>query len=105
MKARVISAKIRNFHLLNGFYHIFWNEFYNDDPDFNKKLRAMGMLVVEMETAGLYLTAQRAGKSALSILTVSDHVFTGASLSALERQDSFHEMMEIALETAWESID
>lgn len=81
------------------------DEFYNDDPDFNKKLRAMGMLVVEMETAGLYLTAQRAGKSALSILTVSDHVFTGASLSALERQDSFHEMMEIALETAWESID
>ena len=50
-----------------------------------------------METAGLYWTAQRLGKKALSILTISDHIFTGEALSAEERQDSFHEMMEIAL--------
>ena len=60
---------------------------------------------VEMETAGLYWTAQRLGKKALSILTISDHIFTGEALSAEERQDSFHEMMEIALETAWKAAE
>ena len=58
-----------------------------------------------METACLYWTAHRLGKKALSVLTISDHIFTGEALSAQERQDSFHEMMEIALETAWKSID
>ena len=60
----------------------------------------MGMLAVEMETAGLYLLAAYYHKKALSILTISDHVFTFEGLSSEERQDSFHEMMEIALETA-----
>ena len=75
--------------------------FYNPQRDANESFRRMGILAVEMETAGLYVTAMRAGKKALSILTVSDHVFTGEGLSALERQDSFREMMEISLETAW----
>ena len=74
--------------------------FYHPDPAVNEKARAMGLLAVEMETAGLYLTAMAAGKKALSILTISDHIFTGEALSAAERQDSFHEMMEIALKTA-----
>ena len=74
--------------------------FYHPDPDFNKKIRDMGMLAIEMETAGLYALAMASGKKALSILTVSDHLFTGESLSAIERQDSFHEMMEVALKTA-----
>lgn len=65
----------------------------------------MGILAVEMETAGLYLTAAKAGKKALSILTISDLVFSGEGLSALERQDSFTEMMEIALDTAWKSLN
>lgn len=78
--------------------------FYNASPDANAKYKRMGMLAVEMETAGLYLTAAYTGKKALSILTISDHVFTGEGLSAEERQESFHEMMEIALETAWASI-
>ena len=60
---------------------------------------------VEMEAAGLYWTAQRLGKRALAILTISDHIFTGEALSAQERQDSFHEMMEIALETAWNAAE
>ena len=66
----------------------------------NDKAKATGHLAVEMETAGLYLQAQIRGKKALSILTISDHIFTGEALSAAERQDSFHEMMEIALKTA-----
>ena len=74
--------------------------FYHPDHEVNQKARAMGMLAVEMETAGLYLAAMANRKRALSLLTISDHVFTGEALSAIERQDSFHEMMEIALKTA-----
>ncbi len=80
------------------------DQFYNDNPDVGAMYRKFGILALEMETAGLYWTAQRLGKQALSILTISDHIFTGEALSAQERQDSFHEMMEIALETAWKSV-
>ncbi len=81
------------------------DQFYDANPNSAKKYLEMGILAVEMETAGLYLTAAKAGKKALSILTISDLVFTGEGLTALERQDSFTEMMEIALETAWKSLD
>ena len=60
----------------------------------------MNVLCVEMEAAGLYMNAARAGKKALCILTISDHVFTGEALSAEDRQNTFREMMEIALEIA-----
>ena len=80
------------------------DQFYNDNPDAGAMYRKFGILALEMETAGLYWTAQRLGKQALSILTISDHIFTGEALSAQERHDSFHEMMEIALETAWKSV-
>jgi len=78
--------------------------FYYPQPDLNQKLRSLGQMAVEMETAGLYWTAMSCGKRALSILSISDHIFTGEALSAAERQDSFHEMMEIALETAWKCV-
>lgn len=81
------------------------DQFYNDNAAAGEMYRKFGILALEMETAGLYWTAQRAGKQALSILTISDHIFTGEALSPQERQDSFHEMMEIALETAWKSLN
>ena len=81
------------------------DQFYNDNSEAAETYRRFGILAVEMETAGLYWTAQRLGKRALSILTISDHIFTGEALSAAQRQDSFHEMMEIALETAWKAAD
>ena len=77
--------------------------FYYPQPDLNAKLRDLGHLAVEMETAGLYWTASACRKKALSILTISDHIFTGDALSAEDRQNSFHEMMEVALETAWKN--
>lgn len=77
--------------------------FYYPQPDLNRKLRELGHLAVEMETAGLYWTAAACRKKALSILTISDHLFTGEALCAAERQDSFHQMMEVALETAWKA--
>ncbi|MCI2056968.1 MAG: purine-nucleoside phosphorylase [Oscillibacter sp.] len=77
------------------------DHFYYPRPDINQKLRDMQQLAVEMETAGLYWTATSCHKKALSILTISDHLFTGEMLTAQERQESFHDMMEVALETAW----
>jgi purine-nucleoside phosphorylase len=57
-------------------------------------------MAVEMEAAGLYMNAARAGKRALAICTVSDHLITGEATSAEERQNSFTQMMQVALETA-----
>ena len=74
--------------------------FYNANADAQKKWTDMGILGVEMEAAALYMTAAHAKKSALAICTVSDHLLTGESLDSLERQNSFTEMMEIALNTA-----
>ncbi len=99
----VAAARALGAHAMVG--PVFTSDmFYNAQADANEHYRDMGMLAVEMETAGLYLTAAAAGKKALSILTISDHVFTGEGLTAAERQDSFHEMMEVALETAWQSV-
>lgn len=60
----------------------------------------MGVLAVEMEAAALYMNAARAGKKALCMLTISDHIYRQEGLSAMERQIGFGKMMEIALELA-----
>ena len=75
--------------------------FYDRSTRVNEKCRDMGLLAVDMETAGIYWEAMASHKKALSLLTISDHIFTGEALTAQERQDSFTEMMEVALETAW----
>lgn len=72
--------------------------FYNDDPTFNDRWKRMHVLCVEMEAAALYMNAVRAGKKALAILTISDHIYKKEELSAEERQIGFGEMIEIALE-------
>lgn len=72
--------------------------FYSDDDSAKDIWKKMGVLAVEMEAAALYMNAARAGKKALCMLTISDHLYTGEELSADERQTGFHEMMEIALE-------
>lgn len=74
--------------------------FYHADPEFNAGWQAMGVLAVEMEAAALYANAARLGRQALALFTISDHLFTGESTSAQERQSSFTGMMEVALETA-----
>lgn len=60
----------------------------------------MGVMAVEMEAAALYMNAARSGKSALAICTISDHLLTKEETTSQERQTSFTEMMELALETA-----
>ncbi len=74
--------------------------FYDDRQDAILRWKRMGVLAVEMEAAGLYLNAARAGKNALAICTISDHVITGEALDAENRQTSFTQMMEVALNTA-----
>ena len=74
--------------------------FYNDDPKFNEPFVKLGALAVEMEAAALYMNAARAGKKALAICTISDHILTGEATTAEERQNTFNEMMELALEVA-----
>ncbi|MBQ9413331.1 MAG: purine-nucleoside phosphorylase [Oscillospiraceae bacterium] len=76
------------------------DNFYDDGSDGPDAWRKMGVLAIEMECAGLYMNAARLGKRALGILTVSDHLYLHENLSAEERQTSFTEMMELALDTA-----
>lgn len=74
--------------------------FYNDDADAWKLWARYGVLAVEMETSGLYTIAAKARARALSICTVSDSIVTGEALSSEDRQVSFGEMIELALDTA-----
>ena len=78
------------------------DNFYNDGSDSADPWRKMGVLAIEMEAAGLYMNAARLGKRALAICTISDHIYLQENLSAEERQTSFTQMMEIALDTAVE---
>lgn len=75
--------------------------FYSADEASSALWKSMGVLAVEMECAALYMNAAYLGKRALGILTVSDHIFKNESATPEERQTSFTDMMEIALETAY----
>lgn len=73
--------------------------FYNDNAD-HEKWAQYQILALEMESAALYTLAAKFGRRALSVLTVSDHILTGEATSAEERQTTFNDMIEVALETA-----
>lgn len=74
--------------------------FYNDHSQAYRSWEKMGILAVEMESAALYANAVRLGKNALTILTVSDMIFTGEATSSEERQTTFTKMLKVGLETA-----
>lgn len=73
--------------------------FYNDNAD-HEKWAQYQILALEMETSALYTLAAKFGRKALSILTVSDHILTGEETTSEERQTTFNEMIEVALEAA-----
>jgi purine-nucleoside phosphorylase len=75
--------------------------FYDERPDLNEQMVRHGILGVEMEAAELYTLAARYGRRALAVLTVSDHLLTGAALPSDERERSFADMVEIALQAAF----
>ncbi len=74
--------------------------FYTDRPDLYDKLADYGVLAVEMESAALYTIAARFRARALTLLTVSDHLKTGEHTSAQEREQTFSQMIEVALDAA-----
>lgn len=86
-----VNYKVGNFLSSDTFY---------DDSQGTMKWAKMGVLCVEMEAAALYMNAARAGKNALAICTISDSLVTGEATTSEERQNSFHNMMKIALEIA-----
>ncbi|MDP4083580.1 MAG: purine-nucleoside phosphorylase [Bacillota bacterium] len=73
--------------------------FYNDNAD-HEKWAKYQILALEMETTALYTLAAKYGRKALSVLTVSDHILTGEETTAEERQLTFNDMIEVALEAA-----
>ncbi len=75
--------------------------FYDERPDLNEQMTRHGILGVEMEAAELYTLAARYGARALAVLTVSDHLQTGEALPSEDREKSFGDMVEIALEAAF----
>jgi purine-nucleoside phosphorylase len=75
--------------------------FYDERPDLNEQMTRHGVLAVEMEAAELYTLAARHGRRALAVLTVSDHLLTGEAVPSADRQSSFGDMVEIALEAAF----
>ncbi len=75
--------------------------FYDERPDLNEQMVRHGVLAVEMEAAELYTLAARHGVRALAILTISDHLQTGDALPSEDRERSFGDMVEIALEAAF----
>lgn len=93
----VETAEKENIHVVVGNV-LSSDTFYTDSASDNDLWKKMNVLCVEMESAALYMNAARLGKKALGIFTISDHLYTGESLSAKERQESFTDMMKIALE-------
>lgn len=75
--------------------------FYDERPDLNEQMIRHGILGVEMEAAELYILAARYGARALGVMTVSDHLITHEALPSGEREQSFGDMVEIALEAAF----
>ena len=98
-KAHEASTKFSSTVHIGGIYSS--DTFYDERADLNEIMTRHGILAVEMETAELYNLAVRYKRRALSILTISDHLISGEALPSSDRESSFGEMVEIALETAF----
>ncbi len=92
-KEHGVDMKVGNILSADNFY-------YPPGMEGNDQWKRMGVMAVEMEAAALYCNAAYAGKRALCICTISDHLYRQEYLSSEDRQNSFTQMMEIALDTA-----
>ncbi len=101
----LLSAAVRAAKISNVTYHVggvySTDLFYDERPDFNNLMERNGILAVEMEAAELYHLSARYSCSALTLLTVSDHLITGELLPTSDREKGFSSMIEIALQTAF----
>lgn len=114
-EGQVSFAVLGSFNVLDTAYHLAQDivtdnrvivgnmfssdRFYNDEIN-TKKLADYGVLCVEMEAAGIYAVAAKHNRQALAMVTISDHLVTGEETTAEERETTFTQMMEVALETA-----
>lgn len=114
-EGQVSFAALGSFNVLDTAYHLAQDivtdnrvivgnmfssdRFYNDEIN-TKKLADYGVLCVEMEAAGIYSVAAKHNRQALAMVTISDHLVTGEETTAEERETTFTQMMEVALETA-----
>ena len=100
LEAAAAAARSREVPLhVGGIYSA--DVFYDERPDLNEQMTRHGVLAVEMEAAELYTVAARYGCRALAVLTVSDHLLTGDALPSEDRERSFSDMVEIALDAAF----
>ena len=100
LKAAVEAAEAKGTKVhVGGIYSS--DVFYAERPDLDEQMVRHGILGVEMEAAELYTLAARHGRRALAVLTVSDHLQTGESLPSEDRERTFGEMVEIALQAAF----
>ncbi|WP_299353946.1 purine-nucleoside phosphorylase [uncultured Shimia sp.] len=100
LKAAVAAAEAKGTPThVGGIYSS--DVFYDERADLNEQMTRHGILGVEMEAAELYNLAARHGRRALAVLTVSDHLLTGEALPSEDRERSFGDMVEIALEAAF----
>ena len=74
------------------------DSFYSPRPELTQRMADYGVLAVEMEASALYTLAAQYKRRALAVCTVSDHIVTGEHTSALERQETFADMVGIALD-------
>ena len=88
--AKRLNMKIKVGNVLSS------DTFYTDNKDSDIIWSKMNILAVEMEAAALYMNAAKAGKKALCICTVSDHLFKPEKLSVEERQTGFDDMIKVA---------
>ena len=100
LEAAVAAARSKDCGVhVGGIYSS--DTFYDERPDLTEQMTRHGVLGVEMEAAELYTLAARHGVRALGIMTVSDHLQTGEALPSDQREKSFGDMVEIALEAAF----
>ncbi len=88
-----LNLRVGNVFTSDSFYRDNAKELFDQLADYN-------VLAVEMETTALYTIASKFDRQALSVLTVSDHIITGEETTSEERQTTFNEMIEVALEAA-----
>ena len=88
-----VDVKVGNILSSDNFY-------YAEGSNYSDGWKRMGVMAVEMEAAALYMNAAYAGKRGLCLCTISDHLYRDEALSPEDRQNSFTQMMEIALDTA-----
>mgnify|MGYP002952724532 CR=1 FL=1 len=98
LSAAVESAKELGVRMDVG--NLYSSDTFYDASNPSLKWADMGVLAIEMEAAGLYMNAARAGKRALGLFTISDHIYRAEELTSEQRQNSFVQMITIALDTA-----